>query len=104
MLAQPSATTSGEVRPAKRTISFDESRRGAGPLRSQVDVVGFDLGIEGRGIHAQQPRGARLVPARLVERPANQIDFEAAHFVIEIYPAADINRPGARVATRSRPR
>ena len=29
---------------------------------------------------------------------ANQIDFEAPHFVIEINPAANVDRPAARIA------
>ena len=62
------------------------------PLRPKINVVGLDLRIQRRGIHAQQSRRARLMPAGLIQRPANQIDFEPPHFIIEINSAAHINR------------
>src|SRR5207302_2979762 len=55
----------------------------ARPSRSQIDVIGLNLRIQGRGVHAQQARSARLVSASLIQGAADQINFKTPHFVIE---------------------
>src|ERR1044072_1178072 len=59
-------------------------------LRSQIDVVCFDLRVECGGVHAQQTRRTRLMATRLFERTPDQIDFKATDFFVKVYAASDI--------------
>ena len=68
--------------------SFGSFWRCSGP---QVDIVGFDLGVERSRIHPQQARSARLVTAGLIQRAPDQVDFKTTHLVIEIYSAAHVD-------------
>src|ERR1044072_93264 len=70
---------------------------------AELDVVGLDLGVERGGVHPEQPGGAGLVAAGLVEGAADDVDLEAAHVVVDVDAAAHVARacPGrARRAAR----
>ena len=50
----------------------------------EVDLVAFDLGVEGGDFSSEQTRGLTLSPARLNQRTTNQFRFEAPHFSLQV--------------------
>jgi hypothetical protein len=73
-------------------------------LWSQANPVRLDFGVERGGVHSQQARGARLMAAGLFQRPTNQIDFKAAHLIVEVDAAPQIlHRADARAFLRATP-
>ena len=49
-----------------------------------LDLVAFDLGVEGGDFRAQQTRGLTLASTCLYQRAPNQFRLEAAHFSLQV--------------------
>ena len=61
-------------------------------LRSEIDVVGLDLGVERGGVHSEESGSSGLMTTRLLERAANEVDFKSSNFFVEVYAAGDEER------------
>ena len=52
----------------------------------------FDLGVERGHFEIQQSCRSSLVSSGLDQRPLNEINFEAAHFIVKVYTALNVRR------------
>src|SRR5882724_4395577 len=59
-------------------------------LGPQANSVSLDLRVKRSGVHSQQPCGTRLMSAGLLQCTANEINFKAAHLIVEIDAASKI--------------
>src|SRR5688500_17877109 len=63
-------------------------------LLAAVNVIGLYLRVERRRIQTQQPGGAGLVAAGLVEGPTDEIYLKPFHFIVEINASGKIDLAG----------